>query len=288
LDELPSVESADDDVATPAWLAREVEAAEAEGFDEETPVLAEGEVPVVPPIEEPAAELEAEGAVEELTVEEAVEIEEAVEEPAVEEAVEPEETPLAAEEEAVAADAGIVEEDIDEDLPEWLTLEEGGAGIDFDWDEMEAGITDWLVAEEETTTLHEMPVPPVPETAVPAKPEAQTQDEEEEEAPPVAELPEFEPEALAQPAAGTLTLDQEQLREAHQALESQDYSEALAAYQALLDSGEGLPLLIADLEEAVAAHEQQPLLRRLLGDAYMRNGQLQRALDAYRQALDNL
>jgi cytochrome c-type biogenesis protein CcmH/NrfG len=45
--------------------------------------------------------------------------------------------------------------------------------------------------------------------------------------------------------------------------------------------------LIGDLETAVAG-QRQPLLQRVLGDAYMRNGQLQKALDTYRDALDRL
>lgn len=63
---------------------------------------------------------------------------------------------------------------------------------------------------------------------------------------------------------------------------------AADTYQQLIDEGEGLPLVIADLETAVAEHADKPVLNRLLGDAYMRNGQLQKALEAYRQALDHL
>ena len=46
--------------------------------------------------------------------------------------------------------------------------------------------------------------------------------------------------------------------------------------------------IIADLESAVTRYNRQPLFTRLLGDAYMRNGQLQKALDMYRRALDQL
>lgn len=63
---------------------------------------------------------------------------------------------------------------------------------------------------------------------------------------------------------------------------------AADTYQQLIDEGAGLPLVIADLETAVTEHADKPVLNRLLGDAYMRNGQLQKALEAYRQALDHL
>jgi cytochrome c-type biogenesis protein CcmH/NrfG len=46
-------------------------------------------------------------------------------------------------------------------------------------------------------------------------------------------------------------------------------------------------VVITDLEMAAAAHDQ-PVLLRLLGDAYMENGQLTRALESYRRALDLL
>jgi cytochrome c-type biogenesis protein CcmH/NrfG len=55
-----------------------------------------------------------------------------------------------------------------------------------------------------------------------------------------------------------------------------------------LQSGQGIPLVIADLETASTRHTNIAPLQRLLGDAYMQNGQLQKAIDTYRQALDNL
>ena len=46
--------------------------------------------------------------------------------------------------------------------------------------------------------------------------------------------------------------------------------------------------MIADLENAPEALQEQPAMLQLLGDAYNQNGQLQKALDAYRQALSLL
>ena len=82
-------------------------------------------------------------------------------------------------------------------------------------------------------------------------------------------------------------LDESHLTEARERLSSGTLDEALDTYQSLVKQGRGLPLLIGDLETAVAG-QRQPLLQRLLGDAYMRNGQLQKALDTYRDALDRL
>jgi cytochrome c-type biogenesis protein CcmH/NrfG len=46
--------------------------------------------------------------------------------------------------------------------------------------------------------------------------------------------------------------------------------------------------LIADLESVAVEYPEQPLFCHLLGDAYMRNGQLQKALETYRMALDQI
>jgi tetratricopeptide (TPR) repeat protein len=83
-------------------------------------------------------------------------------------------------------------------------------------------------------------------------------------------------------------MDRQQLESARSALEVGDYDDALDRYNALLNSGQGLSLLISDLETASTRYTNNAPLRRLLGDAYMRNGQLQKAIDTYRQALDQL
>jgi tetratricopeptide (TPR) repeat protein len=83
-------------------------------------------------------------------------------------------------------------------------------------------------------------------------------------------------------------LDSEYLNSARQAMESGELDSALEAYSHLLDKGEGLPYLIAELEYSIDSYGQQPLLQRLLGDTYVRNGQLKKAVEVYRQALDNI
>lgn len=103
-----------------------------------------------------------------------------------------------------------------------------------------------------------------------------------------AELPPEEPALEAPEYATVEAYDIERLEVARSAVEAGDWIVAAKEYEALLDSGEGLPFLISDLETTVEVHEKQPILKRLLGDAYVRNGQLERAVDVYRQALDQL
>ncbi len=83
-------------------------------------------------------------------------------------------------------------------------------------------------------------------------------------------------------------LDSEYLKSARLALENGEVDSALEAYNHLLDQSEGLPYLIAELEYSIDSYGQQPLLQRLLGDTYVRNGQLKKAVEVYRQALDNI
>jgi cytochrome c-type biogenesis protein CcmH/NrfG len=61
----------------------------------------------------------------------------------------------------------------------------------------------------------------------------------------------------------------------------------LEAYSRLIDSGKLLEDVIPDLE---TCREQWPdaSTQRVLGDAYMKAGHLQEALDTYREALETL
>lgn len=83
-------------------------------------------------------------------------------------------------------------------------------------------------------------------------------------------------------------LDQGQLDAARSALAGGDVGSALSEYQSLVESGESMHIVISDLERAVELHRDQPLVRRMLGDAYMRNGQLNKAIETYRTALDQM
>jgi hypothetical protein len=63
--------------------------------------------------------------------------------------------------------------------------------------------------------------------------------------------------------------------------------EALEAYGRLVRSGKLLDIVITELEEYL---EKWPSVgtQRVLGDAYMKNDQLDKALEIYRRALENL
>jgi hypothetical protein len=93
-------------------------------------------------------------------------------------------------------------------------------------------------------------------------------------------------EAMDEVAAEVM--DGDRLRAARVSLVSGDVDGAVNEYTLLVDEGEGLPFLIADLEEAFQQHGRPPKIGRLLGDAYYRNGQVHKAVEAYRQALDAL
>ena len=66
-----------------------------------------------------------------------------------------------------------------------------------------------------------------------------------------------------------------------------DRDEALGAYSRLIRAGKSLDTVTTELEEYV---DQWPdvATRRVLGDAYMKGGKLDRALALYREALETL
>lgn len=182
--------------------------------------------------------------------------------------------------------------DEEEEAPEWLsadapeeTVADEQLGQD-DWLDTlpEMDVTGWLESEDAVSTTTGGDTGPLPQTgplfeAKPATsplPELDEADEQEEVA---------EEEAVV---ASVLQVDEEQLMAARAALASGDSQNAAATYQQLVAKGEGLMMLIGELETAVSQHQKEPAFRRLLGDAYMRNGQLQKALSTYRDALDQL
>ena len=59
-------------------------------------------------------------------------------------------------------------------------------------------------------------------------------------------------------------------------------------YQALIDASVLLEETRGDLRDLVEKNPTDPRLHRMLGDAHMRLGDLQAALDTYRSALDQL
>ncbi len=66
------------------------------------------------------------------------------------------------------------------------------------------------------------------------------------------------------------------------------YAESLEAYSQVLRAGRLLDEVLADMEAHVAERPNDPVARRVLGDAYMRAERLADALAEYRIALDLL
>ncbi|HSM54658.1 MAG TPA: tetratricopeptide repeat protein [Candidatus Sulfomarinibacteraceae bacterium] len=310
LDELPSVTSAEDDVETPEWIAREASEAETQeemlsdpveeavadddevealGVDEEALAVDVDAQAPAEDVEAPDREEEAEGvdldeAQEELTLSATPEVDDVdVEEDSTEDVESEVERALMSE---------LVDEELEEDLPSWLVLE-GEEADDLDWETADTDISSWLQAEEEATQ-YEMEVPSIPQTDELEAGDVEAPVEEERVQPePVAETPEITdaeaPETgTPQWASAVEGMDTEQLGAGRRALEMGDFETALPVYRQLLEANEGLGVVVDDLETVTSRSSDQPQLWQLLGDAYMQNGQLQKALDAYRQALDQL
>ncbi len=182
------------------------------------------------------------------------------------------------------------DEDLAEALPDWLQFAPMGEtkqeGLDWLDSFGESEADSWLEAEEQISQAGLSSVPPAAEADPVAFDEPEPSPEPEVvEAVEAEEAEDFSDVILAQ----TGPLNPVQVESARTALEIGDYDSALDAYKSLLESEEqNLPLLIAELETESAKHAKVGGLQRLLGDAYMQNGQLQKAIDTYRQALDNL
>ena len=73
-------------------------------------------------------------------------------------------------------------------------------------------------------------------------------------------------------------------------VEADDLPAALLDYETLLTTSAGLEWVVSDMRELIAQSQYQgiPSLHRVLGDALMRQGQLEAALDVYRHALSLL
>ncbi len=179
--------------------------------------------------------------------------------------------------------------DEDDEMVDWLDQ-------DQEEEDVELSFTDWLEAPDEIDGTRWLQA----EEMATAESDADERLEAIDREP----LSEMEPEPLAEPVtevaadldleslevefdSSQFAVDEAVLVDARNKLTGGSTHEALRTYQTLVQEGRGLSLLIADLETAVA-EQRQPEIQRLLGDAYMRNGQLQRALDTYRDALDAL
>jgi tetratricopeptide (TPR) repeat protein len=176
--------------------------------------------------------------------------------------------------------------DVDEDIAEVVELVETEAeddseaeGDDLDWLDTldEANVTGWLMAEqallaEEKDSRDDFTQPTfdVPTEPVTDRSQESTTPEQ------FFSTYQFDDRGIPELATAQSALKLGQLSAAHD------------AYSALIDSGESLPYVITDLETVAEVTDSRPDFMKLLGDAYSRNGQLQKAIEIYRLALDNL
>ncbi len=80
----------------------------------------------------------------------------------------------------------------------------------------------------------------------------------------------------------------ERLKLARLARDRGEIEEAVHTYDTLVSRGILLDKIIEDLEQTIKSYPSNFLLYQLMGDAMMKDGRLQSALDAYRQALAKL
>jgi tetratricopeptide (TPR) repeat protein len=192
----------------------------------------------------------------------------------------------------IIEDLGVgIDDDLSDSLPDWFSMDTrestgtGQTGWLRSFEDIDVG--SWLTAEAEATTTDfddEMVLPETGELRLPKPPASDRLPllpTAESDMP--AESYEVEPVA-ATPAER----DTAELTDARTALAQKKYGEAVTHYQQLIASGTATLGLIAELETLTDDYPTQPAFQRLLGDAYMRNGQLQKALNAYRTALDQL
>lgn len=174
------------------------------------------------------------------------------------------------------------DDDIDAELPDWLDRRTDESIIsETGWLRAlpDVDMETWLAAEEEATLVGPVEEIELPDTGPLRSP-----------APPPTPEPLddvlFEP--VLEPSTGAYSVDEARLIVARAALRDGRLAEALTQFKELVAEGTGMMTIIAELEQATDAHPRTPALSQVLGDAYMRNGQLQKALASYRTALDQM
>ena len=80
----------------------------------------------------------------------------------------------------------------------------------------------------------------------------------------------------------------ERLDLARSARDAGDIQQAVQLYDSLVTSGAHLDRVIEDIQQTVKSYPTNVILYQIMGDAMMKDGRLQSALDAYRQALSKL
>jgi len=144
-----------------------------------------------------------------------------------------------------------------------------------------SGMPDWLKklregGDEEKPVVAAPPAPTIPTSPPEPRPVAQVVEEPEPE--PVPETEEIELPSDAD----------ERLKMAQAARDEGDLSAAVRIYDSLVSSGVHLDTVIDDMELTIKTNPSNYALYQVMGDAMMKDGRLQSALEAYRNALDRL
>lgn len=217
--------------------------------EEVEPLATEAPLPVSEPLPEVVAEITPTEAVIAAEVEEEVEAVEPIE--MVEEVVEPE------------APAPISEpEPVPEPVSEPVEV-------------TPTGIPDWLQKLREVEEEQPVPVPIAP--LPPPIPVAATR---------LTPQPVYAQTAVSTPDIPADAAEQLQL--ARTTRDKGNLDEAVRIYDTLVSRGIYLDKIIEDMQQSIKAHPGNYLLFQLMGDAMMRDGRLQSALNAYREALSRL
>jgi hypothetical protein len=189
--------------------------------------------------------------------------------PAAEAAPEPVAEPPAPEAEQIAEPTPDLADEMEE--LEWLRELEQTAGVEAP------------VAAVETPSVEQEPAAPSPVAQAP-EPELAAPE------PAIArdKAPEAAPEPAEEPALPEAQDTESRLSLARANLAARALDGSAQAYEQLVKDPDLAAELVEELEQAVAEHSKHHALQRVLGDAYMRTGQLDKALAAYRQALNKL
>jgi tetratricopeptide (TPR) repeat protein len=164
-------------------------------------------------------------------------------------------------------------------VPDWLDINAAAPPAEMPLAEAPS-------AEPEATLITE-PIEPAPSIELPARVPAPKPKPPRPQAaprppkPPKAPRPKKSKVRGGEPPEAVLAKAREQLR-------GEQLETAIERYGDLISAGQALPEVISDLESANKRNPGQPELMRTLGDAYLKDNQLQRALDMYRLALQQL
>ncbi|RMG74865.1 MAG: tetratricopeptide repeat protein [Chloroflexi bacterium] len=206
------------------------------------------------------------------------------------------------EEEIVAATSGLSPANLPDEetlpsgeleaVPDWLS-ENVPSSLDTQEDLAAADMPDWLKSEisSDTAEVSEIPdwLSDVPVDNAADIPDWLVETVEEQAVPSTPEPVTPPPKPTASPAPVPVSnIDVNAvMQEARTKLASGDLDTALQGFEAVIRANQHLEVIVQDLSKAAGdeTHKKNPALYRVLGDALMRQGKLQEALNTYRKAL---